>query len=54
MKPKLGEDLQLYLVISNKVISAVIIKKEKTAQLPLYYTNKAFLAPKVDIPISKS
>ncbi|XP_022861553.1 uncharacterized protein LOC111381936 [Olea europaea var. sylvestris] len=49
-KPKLGEILQMYLVVSNEAISAVLIREEGTTQLSVYYTSKVLLSSKSRYP----
>lgn len=50
MKSNLGEALQLYLVVSNEAISAVLVREYGTTQLPVYYINKALLALEIRYP----
>ncbi|XP_022853497.1 uncharacterized protein LOC111374967 [Olea europaea var. sylvestris] len=49
-KSKPDEILQLYLVVSNKAISAVLIREERTTQLLIYYTSKALLSLETRYP----
>ena len=39
-KPEPGEDLLLYLSISNWAISLVLVKNERCEQRPIYFTSK--------------
>ncbi|XP_022848768.1 uncharacterized protein LOC111371087 [Olea europaea var. sylvestris] len=49
-KPKPGNILQLYLVVSNEAISTVLIREEETTQLLVYYTSKALLSLETRYP----
>ncbi|XP_022894074.1 uncharacterized protein LOC111408560 [Olea europaea var. sylvestris] len=49
-KPKPNDILQLYLAVSNEAISSVLIRKEGSTQLPVYYTSKALLSPETCYP----
>ena len=40
-KPRAGEDLTLYLSVSEHAVSAVLVRDEGAAQTPIYYVNKA-------------
>ena len=40
-KPRMGEDLTLYLSISKHAVSGVLVRDEVTAQTPIYYVSKA-------------
>ncbi|KAL5787560.1 hypothetical protein ACOSP7_004509 [Xanthoceras sorbifolium] len=42
-KPKEGETLLLYLVVSETAISAELVKDEESKQLPIYYISKTLL-----------
>ena len=39
-KPSQGEVLYLYLAVSDKALSAVLVKQEDKVQKPIYYVNK--------------
>ena len=39
-KPNADEVLYLYLVISDKAISAMLVKEEEKIQKPVYYVSK--------------
>ena len=39
--PKLGETLILYLSVSDKAISATLVRKNKKSQQPMYFTSRA-------------
>lgn len=41
-KPKMGETLILYAVVSEHAISAVLAREEKRIKHRVYYTSKAF------------
>lgn len=49
-KPQLGKDLYLYLAISNVVISAMLICKEKGVQLPIYYVSLSMVLAETRYP----
>ena len=38
-----GEVLQLYLVVSSHVVSAVLVREAESQQLSVYYVNKSLL-----------
>ncbi|KAL2517169.1 Uncharacterized protein Adt_13416 [Abeliophyllum distichum] len=40
-KPKNGETLLIYLAVSEKAVSSVLIREEGPVQLPVYYVSKA-------------
>lgn len=42
-KLKVDEPLLLYLAVTNKAVSSMIIRKESNHQLPIYYISKALL-----------
>ncbi|XP_013629885.1 PREDICTED: uncharacterized protein LOC106335812 [Brassica oleracea var. oleracea] len=42
-KTLLGEVLLLYLAVSEHAVSAVLVRKEGSKQLPIYYVSKALL-----------
>lgn len=50
LKPKPRESLLWYLVVSAETISAVLVKVEKTCQLPVYYISKALLSTEASYP----
>ena len=39
-KPSQGEVLYLYLAVSDKALSAVLVKQEDKVQKPIYYVSK--------------
>ena len=41
--PKNGETLYLYLAVSDRAVSAVLIREEDRVQWPVYYVSKALL-----------
>ncbi|KAJ0746342.1 putative ribonuclease H [Helianthus annuus] len=43
MKPKNGEILSLYLAVSTKAVSAVLVKDHEGTQHPVYYVSKSLL-----------
>ena len=42
-KPKEGETLYIYLAVSERAVSAVLIREEDRAQWPIFYISKALL-----------
>ena len=52
-RPETGETLYLYLGISDKAISAVLIKKEGQVDRPVYYVNKVLQGPEIRYPFTK-
>ncbi|XP_021831124.1 uncharacterized protein LOC110771174 [Prunus avium] len=42
-KPVPGEDLFVYLAVSNSAVSSALIREELGAQHPVFYTSKALL-----------
>ncbi|XP_024028291.1 uncharacterized protein LOC112093653 [Morus notabilis] len=49
-KPKLSEELYLYLAVSEHVVSAVLIREEEKVQWPIYYVSKALLDAETHYP----
>ena len=45
-----GEKLQLYLVVSNTMVSSALIREEEEVQRPVYYTSQAFQGAKANYP----
>ena len=45
-----GEDLFLYLAISQTVVSSALIREENKIQWPVYYTSQAFQGAKMKYP----
>ena len=43
MKPENGESLSLYLAISAKVVSVILVKDHEGSQHPVYYVSKILL-----------
>lgn len=39
---KLGEELYLYLVVSEAVVSAALVREEDGSQKPVYFTSRVF------------
>ena len=39
-KPRTGEDLTLYLSVSEHVVSGVLVRDEGIVQTPIYYVSK--------------
>lgn len=48
-KPKEGEELYLYLVVSPSANSFVLVREEDWMQKPMYYTAKFYKMLKQDI-----
>ena len=42
-KPKDGEQLYIYLAVSEGAVSAVLIREEESRQFPVYYVSKSLL-----------
>ena len=42
-KPKDGEQLFIYLVVSEGVVSTVLVREEESKQFPIYYIRKSLL-----------
>ncbi|KAL2487159.1 Ribonuclease H [Abeliophyllum distichum] len=49
-KPKVGEILLVYLVVSEKAVSSVLIQEEGPVQLPVYYALADFVTEFAHIP----
>ncbi|KAI5324178.1 hypothetical protein L3X38_033251 [Prunus dulcis] len=49
-KPVLGEDLYVYLAVSNSAISLALIREELGAQHPVFYMSKALLDAETRYP----
>ncbi|KAI5312666.1 hypothetical protein L3X38_041840 [Prunus dulcis] len=49
-KPVPGEDLFVYLAVSNSAISSALIREELGAQHPVFYTSKALLDAETGYP----
>ncbi|KAI5336927.1 hypothetical protein L3X38_016196 [Prunus dulcis] len=49
-KPVPGEDLFVYLAVSNSAISSALIREELGAQHPVFYTSKALLDAETRYP----
>ena len=47
---KEGENLYLYLAVSNTAVSAALICEEAKKQLPVYYVNQAFQGAESNYP----
>ncbi|KAJ0927102.1 putative nucleotidyltransferase, Ribonuclease H [Helianthus annuus] len=43
MKPEKGDVLSLYLVVSSKAVSVVLVKDHEGTQYPVYYVSKSLL-----------
>ncbi|KAL5579016.1 hypothetical protein UlMin_011458 [Ulmus minor] len=42
-KPKDGEQLYIYLAVSEGAVSAVLVREEESKQFPVYYVSKSLL-----------
>lgn len=40
-----GENIMLYLAMSKKVVSAILVRGEGSYHLPVYYMSKVMLRP---------
>ena len=40
-KPRIGEDMTLYLSVFENAVSGVLVPDEGAAQTPIYYVSKA-------------
>ncbi|XP_022865955.1 uncharacterized protein LOC111385772 [Olea europaea var. sylvestris] len=49
-KPEPRESLLLYLAVSDKAVSAVLVREENEHQLPVYYISKALLLAETRYP----
>ncbi|CAL2226479.1 unnamed protein product [Prunus armeniaca] len=49
-KPVPGEDLFVYLAVSNSAVSSALIREELGAQHPIFYTSKALLDAETRYP----
>ena len=49
-KPKMGEDLTLYLSVSEHSVSGVLVRDEATAQTLIYYISKALQEAELRYP----
>ncbi|KAI5351707.1 hypothetical protein L3X38_004598 [Prunus dulcis] len=49
-KPVPGEDLFVYLAVSNSAISSALIREELRAQHPIFYTSKALIDAETRYP----
>lgn len=45
-----GEKLLLYLMASNTIMSATLIREENRVQLPVYYVSQVFHGAKAEYP----
>ena len=46
----MGEELFLYLAVSNTAVSSTLIREEGNVQKPIYYTSQAFQGAKASYP----
>ena len=42
-KPKDGEQLSIYLAVSDTAVSSVLVREEDGRHLPVYYVSKSLL-----------
>ena len=52
-KPRMGEDLTLYLSVSEHAINGVLVRDEAMAQTPIYYVSKALYDVETRYPARK-
>lgn len=53
-KLKLGEDLYMYLAVSNHAMSALVLRHQDKTQRPMYYINKTLVDSKTRyLPLEK-
>ncbi|GAA0158804.1 hypothetical protein LIER_15739 [Lithospermum erythrorhizon] len=50
-KPEDGEEVQLYLVVSDGAISSVLLRKEREVQKPIYYVSHVLHRPEENYPV---
>ncbi|XP_024035603.1 uncharacterized protein LOC112096410 [Citrus clementina] len=48
--PRVGDKLYLYLAISDRAVSSVLVREEEGVQYPIYYTSKALLDAETRYP----
>ena len=48
---KPGEELYLYIAVSQAAVSAVLVREEERAQRPVYFVNRAFRGAEERYPI---
>ncbi|XP_024042632.1 uncharacterized protein LOC112099511 [Citrus clementina] len=48
--PRDGDQLYLYLAVSDRVVSSVLVREEEGVQYPIYYTSKALLDAETRYP----
>lgn len=53
-RPVTGETLYVYLGVSERAISAVLIKKEVQLDRPIYYVSKVLQGPETHYPLLRS
>ncbi|XP_075654951.1 uncharacterized protein LOC142625135 [Castanea sativa] len=46
----MGEELYLYLAVSNTAVSSTLIREEENVQKPVYYTSQAFQGVEANYP----
>ncbi|KAK3026310.1 hypothetical protein RJ639_040998 [Escallonia herrerae] len=49
-KPLVGEELFLYLAITDSAVSAVLVREQDSKQLPIYYVSKVLQGAKLRYP----
>ena len=47
---KLGEELYLYIAVSQAVVSAALVREEEGTQQPVYFVSRAFRGAKERYP----
>nr|GFA30443.1 reverse transcriptase domain-containing protein [Tanacetum cinerariifolium] len=46
--PKLKEDLIMYLCVATEAVSAVLLAKRDSKQMPIYFISRALQAPEIN------
>ena len=52
-KPISGENLYIYLTMTDSIVSSVLIKEEDKVEKPIYYVGHALLNAKMRYPMIK-
>ena len=49
-KPRMSEDLTLYLSVSKHAVSGMLVRDKAMAQIPIYYVSKALQDAEIRYP----